>query len=61
MNATAKNGDTWTGEKQDGFWLYRDANGNLYESNEVPAYRITMDNATQTTVRGKRTITQLLP
>lgn len=45
MNATARNGDVWTSEKQDGFYLYRDASGNLYESAEAPAYRIHMDNA----------------
>lgn len=46
MNATAENGDIWTGEKQDGFWIYQDCAGNSYESREIPAYRIVMDNAT---------------
>lgn len=49
MNATANNGDVWTGEKQkEGgtlWWIYRDAAGHLYESKEVPAYRIHLDNA----------------
>lgn len=56
MTATAKNGDAWTGEIQDGFWIYEDGAGNLYESREVPAYRVVMDNATVRTVNGKRTI-----
>ena len=47
MKATLKNGDEWTGEKQDGFWLCRDQQGNLYETAEVPAYRIVWDNYTQ--------------
>lgn len=59
MEATAQNGDVWTGESQDGFWLYRDKAGNIYESKEVPAYRIMMDNATQQVVNGKPTITPI--
>lgn len=45
--ATAKNGDKWTGEHGDTpeWWIYRDKAGSLYESKEIPAYRIYMDNA----------------
>lgn len=56
MTATARNGDEWTDERQDGFWIYRDSQGRLYESSEIPAYRIIIDNATQTTVNDKLTI-----
>lgn len=57
MNATAKNGDKWTGEQPvDGWWMYRDKAGRLYESREVPAYRIVMDNAEIVTVNHKPTI-----
>lgn len=57
MNATAQNGDEHTGERDGEWWQYRDKAGNLYESREVPAYRIVMDNATQiTTPDGKRGI-----
>lgn len=45
LNATSKAGDVWTGETQDGFYIYTDKNGNLYKSKERPAYRIVMDNA----------------
>lgn len=45
MNATANNGDVWQGERNGEWWLYADAQGNLYESKEIPAYRIIMDKA----------------
>lgn len=47
MKATSKNGDEWTEEEanEKGWWMYCDAAGNLYESREVPAYRIAMNNA----------------
>ena len=54
MKATAKNGDVWTGEKDGEWWIYRDSCGNLYESKEIPAFRIAMDNATQTQCPGGR-------
>jgi hypothetical protein len=45
----AKNGDLWNGERvtegQCVFYLYEDKDGNLYESSEVPVYKIHMDNA----------------
>lgn len=61
MNATAKNGDVWTGDVEYGegttkWWIYRDNQGQLYSSREVPAYRIVLDNATQIKVNGKLTI-----
>lgn len=56
MNATAKNGDVWSGEKQDGLWLYLDSSGHLYESTEVPAYRIKMDGAHQVLLNGRPVI-----
>lgn len=60
MNATAKNGDAWTGERDGQWWQYTDPAGNLYESREVPEYRIVMDNATQTTdSRGRLCIVPL--
>lgn len=53
MNATSKNGDIYSGENytENGatWYLYKDTNGNLYESKEVPAYRIRMDNSQLTT------------
>lgn len=61
MKATARNGDVWTGEIQEGFFLYLDSAGNLYESKEAPAYRIRMDGATQTTINGKRVIVPINP
>lgn len=48
MNATANNGDIWTGDREGDWWMYKDKDGNLYESREVPAYRIVMDNACMT-------------
>lgn len=56
MNAKAKNGDEWTGERDGEWWVYQDAQGRLYESKEVPVDRIIMNNATQTMVDGKLTI-----
>jgi hypothetical protein len=56
MKATSKNGDEWTGERADDWWLYEDSQGRVYESREVPAYRIQMDNAKQILVDGKLTI-----
>ena len=35
-NMTAKNGDKWTGEKNEGWWIYQDSLGRLYESKEMP-------------------------
>lgn len=59
MKATNKQGHEWTGEKsEDGFWIYRDESGNLYDSAEVPAYRIKL-NATQTMVDGRLAIVPL--
>jgi hypothetical protein len=43
MNATAKNGDAWIGERDGDYWLYRDSDGRLYESKEIPAYRIALN------------------
>ncbi len=51
LSATNIHGEKWTGEMQDGFYVYMDQQGNLYESKERPAYRIVMDNA-QFTVEG---------
>lgn len=59
MNATLSNGDEWTGEKQEDYWICRDKNGNLYETRETPAYRIVMDNATQTMLNGRLVITPI--
>ena len=57
MNATSKDGDIWTGEPPvDGWYIYADAVGTLYESREIPVYRIVMDNATLQTINGKPTI-----
>jgi len=53
MKATATNGDEWTGEKAGEWWIYRDKEGRLYESREVPAYRIRMQ-ATQVRCAGGR-------
>lgn len=38
------------------FWLCEDAKGNIYETAEVPAYRISMDNATRVNVDGQMSI-----
>ena len=46
MNATAKNGDVRSGERNGDWWVYRDGAGRLYESKEIPAYRIAL-NVTQ--------------
>lgn len=43
MKAKNKQGHEWTGERQDDFWVYRDEKGNLYESKEIPEYKIKMD------------------
>ncbi len=51
LSATNLHGDKWTGETQDGFYVYMDQQGNLYESKERPAYRIVMNNA-QFTIEG---------
>jgi hypothetical protein len=49
MKATSKNGHEWNGEPPvDGWWIYTDEAGRLYESREIPAYRIRL-NATQVT------------
>lgn len=61
MKATAKNGDEWTGERDGEWWLYKDAQGRIYESREVPAYRIKLDNATQITLNGKPCIAPIQP
>lgn len=45
MNATANNGDVWSGERNGEYWIYADSQGRLYESLEIPSYRIVMDNA----------------
>jgi hypothetical protein len=47
MTATAKNGDEWQGETNGAWFIYRDQQGNLYESKEQPAYRIDMTGCTQ--------------
>ena len=47
MDATNKQGHVWTGERNLEWWIYTDENGRLYESREMPAYRIAMNNATQ--------------
>lgn len=59
MNATAINGDKWTGERNSPWWVYQDKNGNLYESKEIPVYRIIMDNAKVVPIKGKNTITPI--
>lgn len=51
--ATALNGDDWIGERDGDWWLYQTKDGAIYESKEIPAYRIKMDNATQILVDGK--------
>ncbi len=51
LKATNLHGDKWTGETQDGIYVYMDQQGNLYESKERPVYRIVMDKA-QFTVEG---------
>lgn len=60
MNATAINGDEWTGEiiteGFEKFYLYKDSNGFIYESKEAPAYRIDFLNCTQIKVDGKMVI-----
>ena len=60
MNATNKEGHVWEGEKNSEsgktWWLYRDQSGRLYESTEVPAYRIDMRPATQRMANGRLTI-----
>lgn len=56
MKATANNGHEWTGERDGEWWIYTDESGNLYESKEVPAYRITLDNAVLGVIDGKRCI-----
>ncbi len=45
LSATNLHGDKWTGEMQDGLYVYMDQQGNLYESKERPAYRIVIDKA----------------
>lgn len=58
--ATAKNGDEWTGEQpEDGWWKYTDKGGLIYESREVPAYRIIMDRARIISVNGQPSITPI--
>lgn len=60
MKATNNAGDEWEGGRvvEDGkeWFMYLDRKGRLYESTEVPAYRIKMNNATQQIVNGKQTI-----
>ncbi len=48
MNATNKIGHVWTGDGDGQWWIYEDENGHEYESKEIPAYRIVMDNAAMT-------------
>lgn len=44
MEATSENGDVWTGEQPvEGWWPYRDKSGRLYESREVPCYRLQLN------------------
>lgn len=43
LKATTRNGDQWTGERNDGWWIMEDSNGNLYETREIPEYRIRMN------------------
>lgn len=57
MNATAINGDEWTGEVivegHSRFYIYRTFDGQrMYESKEIPAYRIDFSNCTQIEVNG---------
>lgn len=61
MNATNKQGHEWTGERQDGYWLYVDFQEQLYESLEAPAYRITMNQSCTVLINGKRTICPINP
>lgn len=51
MNATAKNGDVWTGERNGEWWVYQNAQGNLYESRETPAYRVDLRNPTHVVIK----------
>lgn len=44
LRATSKNGDAWIGEKNGEWWIYEDQNGHLYESKEVPSYRVDLRN-----------------
>lgn len=66
MNATNKDGHIWTGEieRENGnnWYMYQDGNGKPYQSREVPAYRIAMDNA-QVVVceNGKKAIVPIVP
>lgn len=64
MNATNLEGHAWTGEKHSEghklFWIYKDDAGNLYESEEVPTYRIAMNNATLRTQGKRRVITPIV-
>lgn len=52
MKATFENGDHWTGEQcvEAGvtWWIAEDHAGNLYETREIPAYRIYLDNTKKT-------------
>ena len=49
MKATNKAGHEWTGETEIDagarWYNYTDASGKVYQSKEVPAYRVKMDNA----------------
>lgn len=57
MKATSKCGDEWTGDPPaEGWWPYRDAQGRLYESREVPVYRIRMDHMHLRIVKGRTTL-----
>lgn len=57
MNATNKQGHVWTGESEKdsgSTWFnYCDEKGNEYQSKEVPAYRVVMDNSCFVNVNGK--------
>ncbi len=55
MNATAINGDVWQGDRDGEYWIYADAAGNLYESKEVPVFRVDLRELSPVIVNGKVT------
>ena len=55
MNATANNGDVWNGERNGDWWIYQDAQGHLYESKEVPYFRVDLRNPTHAVVEDNKT------
>jgi hypothetical protein len=60
LKATCKAGHEWTGEIEiENGWkwfMYRDPHGSLYQSKEIPAYRIHLNNSCLISVNGKQAI-----